>query len=296
MKTVAEQVGLWAEEICAQLGVLRGKSHLYRFINQDHYDGVLWAGGDYAWTTLDAEGAITQSRLFDEYRRFSEYLRAILCRQPSQTLARLDSAMKTVLHVVQQDGSFLFDDNAEPHFERAMAAVREQAQLVASLHSVGDTVVRLVPDTNALIFNPALESWTVDGAARFSIVLLPAVLAELDELKINHRNPEVRDKANGVIRKIKEYRRRGSIIAGVPVVAGRIEILAVAVEPDLEFAPSWFDPRNRDDRILAAILEIMRLNPTSQVLLMTGDINMQTKAEYSRIPFCEPPRCTTEES
>ncbi len=46
---------------------------------------------------------------------------------------------------------------------------------------------------------------------------------------------------------------------------------------------------NNDDRFLASILEVMRYNIKSEVYLITSDINLQNKAEYSMIPFLEPP-------
>jgi len=41
-----------------------------------------------------------------------------------------------------------------------------------------------VPDTNAMLFNPNLDQWVFDGHESLLLVLVPAVLAELDKLKI----------------------------------------------------------------------------------------------------------------
>jgi predicted ribonuclease YlaK len=35
--------------------------------------------------------------------------------------------------------------------------------------------------------------------------------------------------------------------------------------------------------------ELQREHPTAAVVLVTGDANMQTKAELARLPFVEPP-------
>ena len=51
----------------------------------------------------------------------------------------------------------------------------------------------------------------------------------------------------------------------------------------------WLQETNNDDRLLAYFLEIMRLHVRSTVILVTGDINLQNKAEYARLPFLEPP-------
>jgi hypothetical protein len=37
---------------------------------------------------------------------------------------------------------------------------------------------------------------------------LPTVVSELDRLKIEHRNDAVRDRADQLMRRVKEYRRR----------------------------------------------------------------------------------------
>jgi predicted ribonuclease YlaK len=46
---------------------------------------------------------------------------------------------------------------------------------------------------------------------------------------------------------------------------------------------------NNDDRLLAGLIEVMRLHPRCPVLLVTRDINLQNKAEYAGFRFVEPP-------
>lgn len=55
-------------------------------------------------------------------------------------------------------------------------------------------------------------------------MLSPTVLAELDGHKINHRNEHVRERAERLVRQIKEYRRRGSLISGVTLRAATSKI------------------------------------------------------------------------
>lgn len=43
------------------------------------------------------------------------------------------------------------------------------------------------------------------------------------------------------------------------------------------------------DRLIASMLEVMRLFLHSPVLLVTRDINAQNKADYAGISFIEPP-------
>ena len=51
----------------------------------------------------------------------------------------------------------------------------------------------------------------------------------------------------------------------------------------------WLEENNNDDKFLTSILEVMRRNSKSIVYLVTNDINLQNKAEYSMIPFIESP-------
>ena len=88
---------------------------------------------------------------------------------------------------------------------------------------------------------------------------------------------------------IKGYRARGRLTEGVPLVRDDSEIISLAVEPNFSKTLPWLNSDNNDDRILAAFVEVMRLNPRSPVVLVTRDINLQNKAEFAHLPFCEPP-------
>ena len=73
----------------------------------------------------------------------------------------------------------------------------------------------LVPDTNALLRNPALELWQGEDPA--TIVLIPQVLAELDEHKMHLRRETVRRAAQKLIRQFDEFDRRGDTFTGITV-------------------------------------------------------------------------------
>ena len=75
-----------------------------------------------------------------------------------------------------------------------------------------------MPDTNALLYNPVLEAWQFSDFSCFTIMLTPTVLSELDRLKVEHKNVDIQKRADKLIRQIKEYRRRGLLTDGVPLV------------------------------------------------------------------------------
>jgi hypothetical protein len=94
----------------------------------------------------------------------------------------------------------------------------------------GADEVLVVPDTNALLDapDPVPYRGCVDQDS-FTFVLIPTVLGELDRLKIEHRNPDVREKAQKAITRIKGWRLQGSLLNGV-TVDKLITVKALAAE------------------------------------------------------------------
>lgn len=125
-----------------------------------------------------------------------------------------------------------------------------------------------------------IQSKTLEEYRRFSSVL--EVLFK--------QQPENTIQTFQETKQIKEYRRRGRLTDGVPLLKDKSQIVAIAVEPTFSESLSWLDANNNDDRLLASCLEIMRKMLESQVILLTRDINLQNKAEFARIPFLEPPQ------
>ena len=87
---------------------------------------------------------------------------------------------------------------------------------------------------------------------------------------------------------IKGYRKQGHLLKGVTVHKS-IQIKMVAKEPDFTKLYGWLDQSNMDDRLIASTLEAIREYPTGNVVLVTGDINLQNKAEIAGIAYSEPP-------
>ena len=180
-------------------------------------------------------------------------------------------------------------DGIESVRKALLGSLRGQVHFLDSLPVSADEDVIVVPDTNALLFNPALEEWSWSDVARFRVALTPTVLSELDRLKAEHRSEGVKGKANRLIRQFKEYRRRGRLTEGVPLRNGVSTIYALAIDPDMSSSLSWLDAANQDDRLLATVMEIGRRHVRRPVALVTLDINLQNKAEFADVPFIEPP-------
>jgi hypothetical protein len=252
--------------------------------------GFVFIGwGDYQFEPLPDAGRQIQSKVLEDFRHFANIIGALLKQQPQAVLDAVKESVETITKLIEQNpATTYFRNGAEAYRE----ATQELGKMVAELNHLYDGssgVAVFVPDVNALLHNPDLEKWEFAGADHFTLVFTPTVLQELDELKVTHRVETVRQKAEGLIKRIKEYQRRGKLSEGVPIVKGKIDCYAIAVEPDVGNSLPWLDKDNNDDRILASAIEIMRRHPRSPVVVVTRDINMQNKAGFAGVEFAEPP-------
>ena len=291
MQTVADNIRKAGEKLLDGVATLLGPDAALRDINKPS-SAVVFIGPHYAFADLPLGAKRVQSRLSEDYRHFIAIVRALLRTQPDAVRQKVDQHDQTIREVIEQTHCVWHSTT-----DKAMAAVKqalgEILDALSCLYDPSEGAVVLVPDTNALIHSPALQRWTFDGLSEFDILLVPTVLSELDALKNEHRNPDVRRKAQSIIHQIKEYRRRGPLKEGVVVVSNRIRVRSTAAEPRVDEVLPWLDPASADDRMLASCVEAMRVHPRSMVVLVTGDINLQNKAEFARIPFLEPPEIET---
>jgi len=249
---------------------------------------IINLSGSHWWNDLPPEGKQIQARLLPEIDRFAELVRALARNLPGSSSHELDTALDTIRDAVEQDHGTWW--KAREQAVGGFSGLIDQIMVaLTEYYGTSSSVVLTIPDTNALLENPDIEQWRFENRNHFTIILTPTVLSELDEHKVNHRNPEVREKASKLIRKIKEYRRRGALHEGVPIVTDRVSLRSIAREPDMSKSLSWFDATNADDRFLATALDEIRGNPGATAFVVTSDINMQNKAEVAGIPFCEVP-------
>lgn len=289
MRTITDNLIEMSKDIQNLLNdLLMNYSSIYNINKPGDSIVLISLSGDYAYEKLTEQGRQVQAQLLEKYLRFHEVINVLLRNQPKDTLAELSKANKILLNTIEQNNKTWCKKTTEA-LDKAVQALKMQCKLLNRLYDPFEGEVTFVPDTNALIYNPNLESWTFLECPQFSLFLLPTVLSELDLLKINHRNVEVRNKSESLIRRIKEYRRRGKLTTGVTVVKGRIKIQSMATEPDMNTSLPWLDPDNKDDRILAGVIEVMRARPRSIVKAVSRDVNFQNKAEFANIPFEEPP-------
>jgi len=136
-------------------------------------------------------------------------------------------------------------------------------------------------DTNALLQDPALEDWVL-GDEPATIVVPQQVVAELDSKKVDG-NERIARKAESLIRRFREYGRRGDTLSGVKLSNNRL-FRELPLTPDMSAMPESLDPAHPDDRILATAVALSARHISSRVVLVTRDRNLQNKARMLAIP------------
>jgi rRNA-processing protein FCF1 len=254
--------------------------------------GVVALLPEFHFESMDAPTTQLQARALKSYRTWLEHVMLLFRDVPEQTSKALVQADKRVTNWIECKIGLGLPGS----IRECQGAFRQHAApfltILKNVHAGGPSHIVLVPDTNALLMSPEWGSYaTIAGADTFSLIITPTVLSELDKLKMNHREQTVRDKAKSIISRIKGLRNQGEegrLSEGVKVHK-TITIRLLAKEPNFDATLSWLDSDNNDDRIIASALELQREIPTSVVVLVTADINLQNKAEMAKLPYDEPP-------
>lgn len=204
--------------------------------------------------------ASAPSRL-DAFREHSEVLREVVEQQADAkaSSSSADGVRKLVAKAIEDQRDMLHD--------------------LPSAHGTGELL--MVPDTNSAVYQPAFEKWNPSDDP-WTLVLVPQVIRELDELKVRDR--PVAEAAASVIRRVEGYADRGDTFEGVPLRKGA-RFREVAIEADMEQAPPWLRAGHADDELLASVLELRWEDLTTRIVLVTRDRNLKNKARLSRVAY-----------
>jgi rRNA-processing protein FCF1 len=267
---------------------LIGASTINRFYNVPD-SAVIIIAPPFYWGKTDERQKRLQMEILKLYRPWIEHIRLLFNEAPNEISQEIDDIDKFVMRWVQKESSWDIPASIEEAKAVFSKKIRRFFELLEMLESSKHRKVIVVPDTNALIICPDFTVYRkVAGQSNFTMVILPTVLSELDQLKITARDQQFREKVSSVIRRIKGLRSQGSLLEGV-TVDKTISVRMEAREPDFDHTLSWLDPSNNDDRLVASILELQRQEPSAVVILCTADINLQNKAEMAHISFVETP-------
>lgn len=254
---------------------------------------ILISRPDWAWTTPSDELRRIQMKLVPRFDDWREHYNLLFRSAPEELRGQVEETINQVRAWIARDGhgwDELPSDIAKAKAEQAerFAKLRHLLEVVAPGSGVANALIAL-PDTNVLIDTPDLGQYArMLGVSSIDLFLVPATLSELDSLKNQGKHQELREKARRAGREIRKVLERGSIHQGVEIEGG-VRVFSRPREPRFDGLPGHLDPSVPDDRLLAAAFELQREHPTAAVVLVTKDVNLQTKAELARIPFAEPP-------
>ena len=249
--------------------------------------GIVFLAPTYYWGKMSLEQLNCQISIKRDYEEWIDIFNSVFANAPDhldRSVAKADNRLRQWIEL-KSNWSISYDRAANEEGLRADA--KAFYDMLAILDANGPTATMLIPDTNAIVSQPSPSQYmSIAGNDTFIFLLLPTVLAELDALKINHRNDDFRKKVTKVITRIKGWRNQGSLREGVKVDR-TISVKAVASEPKMGNSLPWLDNSNRDDRIIASVLEVQSSHPNARIILITGDVNLANKADVARIETAE---------
>ncbi len=248
---------------------------------------VVFIGPDYYLRIATYKQLNAQLAIKRDYEEWIGIFKSIFAKPTDQLNRRIREADSRVRRWIELKPNWSISHDRAANEENLRADVRLFHEMLAILDANGPAATILIPDTNAIIGEPSpIHYKSIASDDTFVFLLLPTVLAELDALKNSHRNSDFRKKVNKVIARVKGWRIQGGLREGV-TVDRTITVKAVASEPKMGKTLSWLDENNRDDRIIASVLEVQSTYPNAQVVLVTGDINLSNKADVARIETAE---------
>lgn len=251
--TLGELYGLAAEAEAA-IGALLDHAAIRYYDRNAGSSGVVYLGWNpNRWEELDGAGqrALGQARrVVDLWVEQAEH--AILAGAPERLkgFQRGGGVLETVLRRDTSAYGGAPASTIDGVRQKVAETLARQRAVIADLptaHGEGGRV--LVPDTNALLYKPVIQDWEFPPG-QATLVLVPQVVRELDAKKQDVR---VGDKAEQVIRQLKEYGRRGDTLQGVRL-AGDVWLREVAQDPDMAGTLSWLRAGHGDDELLASAL------------------------------------------
>ena len=281
-----------AERLQSDLEALTDRiADLVRELPIEHFDryssSVVFSVPDYYWGEATSEQLNDQLAIKRDYEEWFDIFKSVFANATDDLNRRIKEADSRIRQWIELESNWSISFDRAANEEELRADVTLFYEMLAILDANGPSATILIPDTNAIVGEPDPSHYkAIASDGTFVFLLLPTVLVELDELKINHRNPDFRKKVNKAITRIKGWRNQGSLREGV-TVDRTITVKAVASEPKMDNTLSWLDENNRDDRIIASVLEVQSTYPTARVVLVTGDINLSNKADVARIETAE---------
>lgn len=287
MKTFVEHLTIQLDSIKQTMFELLDNSRI-KTRRDDHHSSIVVIAPRQYWDSPTEIEQTLQIKLKQLYGLWIETFKLFTENSPEASKRKIDETDKFVKNWIEKKSDWGIPNTineAKTEFENNIKFYYDTLNLYSNN---GDKQIIVVPDTNALIQEPDPKAYKqLIGSDRMTIIFLPTVLSELDELKLKSSSPDFQKKVKSVITRLKGYRQQGNLIDDGVTVEKSIKLKMVASEPNFDRTLSWLDRENNDDRIIASALEIQRDNPSSVVCLVTSDINLQNKTEMARLTYID---------
>jgi rRNA-processing protein FCF1 len=250
-------------------------------------EGIVIIAPDYYWGERTPSQQHKHLNITRRYKQIGELISVLIRGAPPSLTRQFKDAEENFMTWLELGSNWSLSTDKKSNEKKIREAAGALYAVVSVLSAGPREQVILVPDTNSLLGSAAPSDYrSISTQKAFEFLLLPTVLSELDELKMLHRNQDVREKAKKVITRIKGWRAQGPLLDGV-LVDKTIIVRALHNEPKVADSLSWLDADNADDRIVASVLHIQATSPSAHVILVTGDINLQNKADAAMIETVE---------
>lgn len=285
--SLAERLSLEADALAQNLAdMVRSVPAAYE--NHRRGDFVIVGMADFQFQSPDAATIKMRNEINRQYGEWREVFRLLFATATDDIRERVKDAENEIANWIELGNNFKITSNREQNALAGLAAFDSVRRLLELVRDDEGSVV-IVPDTNALVEVTDPRAYEhIASAQTYAFALLPTVLREMDNLKRTHRDADYRAKVTKAITRIKGWRVQGRLTDGV-TVDKTITVKAFAKEPNFANTLHWLDRDNQDDRIVAATLDLQIQQPRSIVIIVTGDISLQNKAEAARLPYAETP-------
>ncbi|MGW2706885.1 PIN domain-containing protein [Streptomyces sp. NPDC001340] len=280
----------YKERLLAQLEAIESDYIAVLEASETEYiDSGLVTAADWEWAPSGPELEMQRMDLLRRLRDWKPRFLLLFPHPTPETSEKLKDSLELLERWLVRERTW--EDYSIPqHIPQAVRLLRASVQQLRGLTNLLPTdpwPVRLTVDTNALIDNPDLATYTDQIGPRYMAHLLPVVLRELDDNKRAGRTDVLRDAAKKADRRLKGLRNNGDVTLGVRV-AGDVHAVFEYIEPKSDALPDWLDLDVPDDRFIASTLLLQSRHPGSAWYVATSDINLQTKLHAVGVPFIEP--------
>lgn len=223
------------------------------------------------------------------FNDFLDYFSLIIDLLPNNEKKQLEYTEKTILRWIEKSSDAPNRDN-ESSKNSFFSKINDYVKVINLLNDNPSNTRNqiLVPDTNALLIHPEISDYASLQNNRIVFFITPTVIAELDNHKMFHKNEDVRNKAKSIINRLKGYKKQGDIVNAGITINNTILLKMIPTEPNFNKTLNWLDQNNNDDRLIASILDIQVKHMSSEIKLITADLNLQNKATFAGIAYLDP--------